>query len=125
MPHQVDRSGSDLLDEGDHVSDVLRHLVIVTDGVPMLGKEVPQADRDHAMRFRQRAEHGIPGAEIAERAVHADQRRAFSDFEISHVVAVDAKGLHARFPGSPVTERRSLYSAPRGGRTAYAGDLYI
>src|SRR6266702_836387 len=94
MPHQVDRSGSDLLDEGDHVSDVLRHLVIVTDGVPMLGKEVPQADRDHAMRFRQRAEHSIPGEEIAERAVHADQRRASSHFEIGHVVTVDAKCLH-------------------------------
>src|SRR5207302_8819929 len=44
--------------------------------------------------LRQRTEHRIPGAEIAERAVHADQRRAFPQFEIGHVVTIDAKCLH-------------------------------
>ncbi|CUT12153.1 Nonheme chloroperoxidase EC 111110 [Bradyrhizobium sp.] len=57
MAHQIDRRGFDLLDESDHVGDVLGHLVVVADGIPMLGKEMPQADRDHAMRFRQRTEH--------------------------------------------------------------------
>ena len=76
MAHQVDRLRVDLLDEGDGVGDMLRHPVVVADAVPMLGKEVPQADRDDAMLFRQRPEHRIPGAEIAERAVDADQRMA-------------------------------------------------
>src|SRR4051812_7232115 len=94
MAHQIDRAGLDLLDEGDRVGHMLRHLVVVADGVPMLGKEMPQADRDHAMALRQRTEHRIPGAEIPERAVHADQRRALADFKIGHVVTVDAKALH-------------------------------
>src|ERR1700760_1751242 len=59
---------------------------------------MPQAHRDHAMLFRQRADHRIPGAEIAERAVHADQRPALADLEIGHVISVDAKGLHAQLP---------------------------
>ena len=94
MAHQVDRPRLDLLDEGDHVGDMLGHPVIVTDAIPVLGKEVPEADRDDAMFFRQRPQHRIPGAEVAERAVHADQRRPFADIEIGHVVSVDAKGLH-------------------------------
>ena len=51
MAHQVDRLRVDLLDEGDGVGDMLRHPVVVADAVPMLGKEMPQADRDHAMLF--------------------------------------------------------------------------
>src|SRR5438067_1649260 len=88
------KSVGGLLDEGDHVGDMLAHPVIVADTVPMFGKEVPQADRDHAKTFRQRPHHRRPGAEVAERAMHADQWRAFSDFEIGHVVAVDTKRLH-------------------------------
>ncbi len=34
----------DLLDEGDHVGDMLRHPVAVARAVPMFGKEVPEAD---------------------------------------------------------------------------------
>ncbi len=48
------------------------------------------------MVLRERPEHGGPGAEIAERAVHADQRRSLAEFEIGHVVIVDAKILHCR-----------------------------
>lgn len=94
MAHEIDRTGPDLLDEGDHVGNMLRHLVVLAGSVPMLGKEMPQADRDQAMVPRQRAEHRIPGAEIAERAVHTDQRMASSYFEIGHVVTVDAECLH-------------------------------
>ena len=57
VPHQVDRPRFDLLDEGDHVGDMLRHPVVVARAVPMLGKEMPEADRDHAMVSRQRAQH--------------------------------------------------------------------
>ena len=71
MAHQIDRPGIQLFDEADDVGDVLRHQIVVADAVPMLRKEAPQAERDHAMLFRQRAQHGIPGAEIAERAMHA------------------------------------------------------
>ena len=80
MPHQVDRAVAEFLEEADHVGDVLRHQIIVADAVPMLGKKVPQADRDHAMVFRQRPQHRRPGAEVAERAVHADQRPALARF---------------------------------------------
>src|ERR1700751_522598 len=48
------------------------------------------------MLLRQRPEHRIPGAEIAERAVHADQRVALSDLEIGHVISVDAQCLHGQ-----------------------------
>src|SRR6516165_8601011 len=94
MAHQVDWSPIDLLDEADHIGDMLGHPVIVADTVPMLGEEVPEADRSHAVLFRQRSEHGIPGAEIAECAVYADQRPTLSQFKIGHVVSVDVKGLH-------------------------------
>src|SRR5262249_29260444 len=47
MAHQVDRRGPDLLDEGDYVGDMLGHPVVVATAVPMFGKEMPQADRDH------------------------------------------------------------------------------
>ena len=66
----------DPFDEADHVGDMLRHQIVVADAIPMFREKVAQADRDHAMLFRQRSEHRVPGAEIAERAVHADQRRA-------------------------------------------------
>lgn len=96
MAHEIDRSGPNLFEKGNDVSDVLRHLVVVAHGIPMLGKEMPQADRDDAMGLRERAEHRIPGAEIPERAVHADQRMAIPDFEIGHVVTVDAEALHGQ-----------------------------
>ena len=77
MAHQVDRSGIELLDEVDHVVDVLRDRIGVADAVPMFGKESAASDRrDHAMLARQRPEHRRPDPEIAQRAVHADQRRA-------------------------------------------------
>ncbi|KAH2808277.1 hypothetical protein KXV85_006066, partial [Aspergillus fumigatus] len=60
MAHQIDRPRRQLLDEGDHVIDMLRHLVVVAHGIPMFGKEVPQAHRDDAVRPRQWAEHRIP-----------------------------------------------------------------
>src|ERR1700751_3633957 len=96
MAHQIDRLRIELLDESDHVGDMLRHAVIVADTIPVLGKEMPETDADHPVIFRQRPEHRIPGAEIAERAVHADQRIALSHFEIGHVVTVDADRLHAQ-----------------------------
>ena len=43
MAHQVDRSGVQLLDEGDDVVDMLRDRIGVADAVPMIGKEMPQA----------------------------------------------------------------------------------
>ena len=55
---------------------------------------MPQTNSDHAMFFRQRSEHRRPGAEIAQRAVHAYQRWAMADLEIGHVGAVDLKRLH-------------------------------
>ena len=76
MAHQVDRAGIEFLDEADDVGDMLRHQIVVADTIPVLGKKAAQAECDDAMLSRQRPEHRIPGAEIAERAVHADQRRA-------------------------------------------------
>ena len=49
MAHQVERSGIELLDETDHVLDMLRDRIGVADAVPMLGEEMPQRRRDHAM----------------------------------------------------------------------------
>src|SRR5262249_1814271 len=104
MAHQVDRLRLDLFDEGDDIIDMLRHLVIVAAAVPMLREEMPQAERDDAVLPRQRSEHGIPGAEVAERAVHADQRMApiafLPNLQIGHIVAVDAQGLHERLAES-------------------------
>src|SRR5229473_420558 len=94
MPHQIHRSGIELLDEADHVSCVLRDRIGVADAVPMLGKKVPETDRDHPMFSRQRAEHRRPDAEVAQRAVYAQQRRALADLEIGHVVSVGGEGLH-------------------------------
>jgi hypothetical protein len=54
MSHQVHRPGIELLDETDYVGDMLRDRIGVADAVPVLGKEVPQADRDYAMPLRQR-----------------------------------------------------------------------
>ncbi len=96
VPHQIDRPGTKFLDEADHIVDVLRDRIGVTDAVPVLGKKVPQRHRDQAMLLRERAKHGGPNAKVAERAVHAHQRRALPDIEIGHVVSVDAKRLHAR-----------------------------
>src|SRR5438270_6090682 len=91
---------SDLLDEGDHILDMLRDRIGVTAAVPTLRKEMPQADRDQAMFAGQRPEHRRPDAKIAERAVHAHQRPALANLEIGHVVAVDAQHLHgARWDG--------------------------
>ena len=77
--------------KADHIVDVLGDRIGVADTVPMLGEEVPQRQRDHPMFARQWAEHRRPDAEVAERAVHADQRRTLADLEIDHVVAVDVK----------------------------------
>ena len=94
MPHQVDRPGVQLLDEADHVIDMLGDRIGVANAVPMRGKKVPQRNRDHAVLPRQRSEHRRPDAEIAQRAMHADQRRSLADVEIGHVVAVDVECLH-------------------------------
>src|SRR2546423_1318881 len=108
MPHQAARFWFDLPDEGDSVGNVLRHPVMIGDGaVPMFGKEMPQAHRDHAVLSRQRSEYGIPGAEIAERAVDADQRVALANVQIGHVVAVDADCLHVSSPKSPARFRKT------------------
>ena len=98
-------------------ADVLRHQIVAADPVPMLRKEPPQAQRNHAMLFRQRAQHGIPGAEIAERAMHEHQRRAIAgtsaDIEIGHVVSVDAERLHAVNPLRDTREQsRNISAAP-------------
>jgi hypothetical protein len=96
MAHQVDRAVTELLDEGDEIVDVLRDRVGATLAVPVIGKEMAQADADQAMLCRQRADHAAPDAEVVQRTVHADQRRSFclAYVEIGHVVSVDAKGLH-------------------------------
>ena len=131
MSHQVDRSRAELLDEGDHIVDMLRDRIGVAAAVPTLGEEMPQADRDHAMFAGQRAEHRRPDAKIAERAMHAHQRPAFTHLEIGHVIAVDAEGLHwARWGGGRFEEvpiipwnpplahapgSRSIQGFPEGG----------
>jgi hypothetical protein len=51
------------------------------------------------MLFRQRPEQRRPGAEVVQRAVHADQRRPLPDLEIGHIGAVDAKALHGGLAG--------------------------
>ena len=94
MPHQAHRAGIQPFDKGDHVVDVLRDRIGVADAVPMLRKKVPQGHRDQPMLSRQGAEHRRPDAEVAQRAVHAHQRRALANIEIGHVVSVDAEGLH-------------------------------
>ena len=99
MPHQVDRPGIELPDERDHVVDMLGDRIGVADAVPMLGKKVPQGHRDHPMLLRQRAEHRRPDAEVAQRTMHAHQRRAPADVEIGHVVSVDVKALHGGLDG--------------------------
>jgi hypothetical protein len=43
------QSRTELFDEGDHISDMLRNRVGVADAVPTLGKKGPQADGDDAM----------------------------------------------------------------------------
>jgi hypothetical protein len=43
MPHQINRSGIELLNETDHVGDVLRHQVVAADAIPVLRKKSPQA----------------------------------------------------------------------------------
>jgi hypothetical protein len=62
----------------------------------VIGEEVPQADADQPMLFRERADHAAPDSKIIQRAVHANQRRPFclAYVEIGHVVSVDVKGLH-------------------------------
>src|ERR1700761_4813357 len=113
MTHQVDWLRADLFDECDGVADMLRHPVVAgRDTVPMFGKEMPQAHRDHAMVSRQRSEHGIPGAEVAERAVHADQRMALSDLEIGHVIIVDSNALHASSPPKIPARHRRISAGP-------------
>ena len=42
MAHQVDRSGIELLDEADHVLDMLCDRIGIADAVPMGGEEMPQ-----------------------------------------------------------------------------------
>src|SRR5262245_23710941 len=61
----------------------------------MFREKMPQAHRDHAMPPRQRAQHRQPDAEVAERAVDAQKRRALPDIEVGHVISVDAEALHA------------------------------
>ena len=98
MAHQVDRSDIQLLDEADHVVDMLRDRIGVADAVPMVGKEMPQRRRDHAVLAGQGTQHRRPDPEIAQRAVDANKRRAIAsalaDIEIGHVIAVDVYGLH-------------------------------
>src|ERR1035437_1720674 len=67
--------------------------------------------RDDATFFRQRPEHRRPGAEIAQRAMYADQRRTPADLEIGHVVSVDGEGLHGGL-GGWVGERRTRSGSP-------------
>ena len=78
---------------------MLRHSIVVANAIPMLGEKMPQTNGDHPVLLRQRPQHRIPGAEIAERAVYADQRRISglspADLKVGHVVSVDVKSLHA------------------------------
>lgn len=90
VAHQVQRSWLELFDEGDHVGDMLRHLVVVAHAIPIFRKEMPQRDCDNSVMLRQRPHNGPEGAEIAERAVHANKGPALAELEICHVVAIDA-----------------------------------
>src|SRR5690349_19301815 len=101
MSHQIDRTGAECLDERNHVGNMLRHVVVVAETVPMLGKTTSQADRDDAMALRQWPKHAGPDAEIAQAPVHADQRLPLPHIEVRHVVAVDPYRLHV----SPVPSR--------------------
>jgi hypothetical protein len=94
MTHQIGRSHTEFFDEGNDILDVLGDRIGIADPIPMFGEEVPQAYRDDAVPCRERADHRTPDAEIAERAVHADQRRPLPNVEIGHVISVDVKGLH-------------------------------
>ena len=82
----------------DHVVNVLHGRVGVADAIPMIGEEMPQRRRDHAVLAGQGTQHRRPDPEIAQRAVDADQRRAIAgalaDIEIGHVIAVDVYCLH-------------------------------
>src|SRR5262249_37926163 len=39
MTHEVDRYWRELLEKRNHVRDVLRHSIVVTDAIPMLGEK--------------------------------------------------------------------------------------
>jgi len=102
MAHQVDRAVTDLLDENDEIVDMLRDRVGATLAVPVIGKEMAQADANQAMLCRQRADHATPDAEVVQRTMHADQRRSLcmTYVEIGHVISVDVKGLHGGSGGA-------------------------
>src|SRR6185295_14823159 len=91
--------------------------IVAACAIPVFRKKAAQADRDHPMLLRQRSEHRVPRAEIAERAVDADQRRAVvgapADIEIGHVASVDGKRLHLLNPppGTPARSR-NISAAP-------------
>src|SRR5262249_55412751 len=93
--------------------NVLPDRIGVSDAVPLFRKEVPQADADQSMPLRQRSQYAAPDAEIAERAMHADQRwplAGLAHVEIGHVVSVDVEGLHTDsrevLQGTPVQDSR-------------------
>jgi hypothetical protein len=94
MPHQMHGTFTERLDERDRVRDVLCHGEARTRAIPVLRKVMPHADCDDAMLARQRPEHRRPDAEIAQRTMHADQRRTAADLEVGHVMVVHAQVLH-------------------------------
>ena len=53
MPHQIDRPHIQAFYEADDVVDMLGHQIVVADAVPRLRKEPPQAQRHHAVFFRE------------------------------------------------------------------------
>ena len=78
---------------------MLRNPVVLASSVPMFGKKVPQAHGDHPVRLRQRPEHGIPAAEIAERAMHADERCSLAEREIGQSYPLKRRACMLGLPG--------------------------
>ena len=101
MSHQINWPKFDVLDEPDHVGDVLCDRVAATAAIPLLWKEVAQTECYYAMPPGQRTEHARPHAEITEGTVHTNKRSARPNIEIGHVRVVDPNVFHS-FPYQPL-----------------------
>jgi hypothetical protein len=77
-----------LFDETNNIGYVLCDREFSTPPIPLLRKEVPQAQRDHAVPLRERTEHCQPAAKIIKRAVDADKGSPAPDLDIRHVIVI-------------------------------------
>jgi hypothetical protein len=67
----------------------------------MLGKEMPEAKTDDPVAPGQWSDDRIPDTEVAESAVHTDERGALAQRDIGDVIPVDATIQHALSPSGP------------------------